>query len=77
MSVGLQRLILVLLIIGGISCLYNKDLTHTTTVILPRLHCEVYLLTFLQRREADSWSRRILAILAAGVRRMDLDRKER
>jgi hypothetical protein len=43
-------------------------MSHTTTVILAWSHWEVYLLTFVQRREAVFMEEGGLAILAAGVR---------
>ncbi len=43
-------------------------MTHTTTVILPWSHWEVYLLTFLWRRGAVFMVKESPAILAKGVR---------
>jgi hypothetical protein len=47
-------------------------MTHTTTVILPWSHWEVYLLTFLWRRGAVFIIKEGPAILAEGVRLMIL-----
>ncbi len=52
-------------------------MTHTTTVILPWSHWEVYLFTFLQRRGAYTLSRRALVaiLVGKGLDRMDLTEK--